>query len=294
MTPGRIHRAASRLLAPFGVPFEAWANTRPLKSAECGNEPRILFILGAPRSGTTLLFQSITHALAVSFPNHIAALFPTAPSFGLWLGEAISRRRPHRSFQSVHGYSTGDGLRGPNEWEQFIRYRVWDAVTTRHGTADAIDVLQKVATVSSLRTQMPLCVKNLNAVLRLEALSHAFPQSKFLAIERDDEEVVRSILKAKRREKKPANVPWYISPPELIGVDFACEEDLTIAQVNAIMNRISQAELELPPTRIMRTQYCDLCENPHSVVSEIRDWLDWDIESREGAALPASFCRSGG
>jgi hypothetical protein len=288
MRPNQYHRLAARMTIPFG-PALNWLYDRVVASrSDAGHRQPIVFILGAPRSGTTITYQCITHALDVSFPSHLGALFPSAPAFGLWLSERLHRRAgPHRSFRSLHGYSLGDGLRGPNEWDTFFRRFIFPSINKKHASSVLPDEWKTVTGYIDAIVKRPLVLKILNVALYLDTIVDWFPSARFLIVHRPLKETARSIYLAKRREKKAADELWYVRPPALLGRTFSNEFEQIVVQINQIYDTIECTRLRLSPMRFLDLELLALCERPEAEVARIRHWLGADARVRAGSHLPA-------
>ena len=72
----------------------------------------ILLVAGPPRSGTTLVAQTLINRLDVAYPNNLTALFPRSPVLSNALLRRLVRPRPG-SYNAFYGKSTG--LAGAND-----------------------------------------------------------------------------------------------------------------------------------------------------------------------------------
>jgi len=285
LRPGQAHRLATALLRPIASVFElaelvctckaedsAWTDSYP-----------IVFIVGAPRSGTTIVYQCLSHALDVYFPNHLCSLFPRSPLLAL-LASSVLQRKPHRSFRSIHGFSLSSGLRGPNEWETFFRYDVHARLRSGWNPHPRLERL--VRGLARWGTK-PLIVKTLNASLLIEPLAACLPHAKFLWVDRPPLASARSIYRAKRAEKTPSSEVWYVSPSAVRGKRFENEASQIAAQVRAIREAILAAFLTLPSQRKEATNYCTFCGDPHGETVRIGKWIHSDFRIRAGSQLPS-------
>jgi len=243
--------------------------------------PSLVFIVGAPRSGTSIAFQYITQRLNVSFPTHFCALFPQAPALSLVLSDALFRR-PHRCLRSIHGFSIGDGLRGPNEWETLFRDRVCKRLRQGRNLAPEFD---RLLWGIDLWIDRPVIVKALNVSLSIGSFAQIVPRSKFLWVDRDPLSVARSIYRAKRREGKMASQIWYVSNDALESMTFGSEAEQIASQVTLIRDSIASSFEMLPDNRRERLSYHDLCTHPERQIEKVAKWLGSHITLRSGEQL---------
>ena len=286
MRPGQRLRVTAGLTRPFSPVLSTIAKRACTFDQRTEATQPVVFIVGPPRSGTTLLYQALTHALDVEYPCHLTALFPNAPLFGLWLGRTLTTRRAHRSFESLHGFGLGDGLRGPNEWEMYFRRTVFERLRANVKDKRVADSLAVLSAFVAGHSKKPLIVKTLNAVLYIDALVDALPSARFIAIKRDIRSTARSIYIASRREKEGKADLWYVIPAELKGLQFENEFAQIIAQIRAIRRRIDDAKNKYGADRVIEFTYQDLCSEPPKIVVQVKTWLGSCVRYRPDANLP--------
>ena len=93
----------------------------------------LIYIVGAPRSGTTLLSQVVSRFLDVGYINNLIARFWRRPSVGIHLSRLVlgGGGREQIAFESEHG--TTPGAAGPHEFGYFWRHWLQlDAQPTHH------------------------------------------------------------------------------------------------------------------------------------------------------------------
>ena len=183
-----------------------------------------VFIIGAPRTGSTILYQTLTNLYDVLYLDNLVCSFHRNLLFGFQLSNIFFGSKPHNNFQANHGST--DGWHSPSECGQF--WYKW--LPKDHHFIDYDEITQKM--VSELRLEIsaiincfdkPLVFKNLNAGQRLRLITECFPEAKFLFITRDPLQTAQSILKSKREIGIADNSFWSIMPPnvsELKGLDW--------------------------------------------------------------------------
>jgi len=90
----------------------------------------IIFIVGAQRSGTTLLMQLMTSFFKLSYPNNFIARYWNVPFIGAVLYNSLSRNLNKKNNIDLHsdlGYTSG--LEGPHEfgyfWKKWFPWESW-------------------------------------------------------------------------------------------------------------------------------------------------------------------------
>ena len=85
-----------------------------------------VFIIGAPRTGSTFLYQSITNSLDVAYIDNLVELFYDSFCAGFFISKALYGNKPHNNFVSYHGNTRRlGGLHAPSEcgafWYRWLR-----------------------------------------------------------------------------------------------------------------------------------------------------------------------------
>ena len=82
----------------------------------------LVYIVGVPRSGTTLLSQMLCGYLPVGYINNLIARFWLKPSVGIRLSKTVlgEEARRHITLRSTHG--TTEGASSPHEFGYFWRH----------------------------------------------------------------------------------------------------------------------------------------------------------------------------
>lgn len=209
----KITNLSLKLLSPITSigekqKLEQYSQTNPKHSP--------IFIIGAPRTGSTILYQSLTNYFNVSYIDNLSCLFHRNLFFGMYLSNKIYKDKPHNCFNSVHGdtWKTG-GQHAPSECGQFW-YR-W--LPTDHHFIDYDEIADDM--VEDIRKNIfailnyydrPFVFKNLNAGQRLRLIHKVYPGSKFIWIRRDPVDTINSILKIRQKLNIPTNEWWSIKP----------------------------------------------------------------------------------
>lgn len=243
-----------------------------------------VFIVGAPRTGSTILYQSLTNFYRVAYIDNLACRWNRFLRFGMWLSKFFYGRTPHDSFKANYGSTEDAGLHGPSECGGFW-YR-WLPVD-RH-FIDYHDITKEM--VSEIRDEvigsskvfgMPLLFKNLNAGQRLRLIKQAFPGARIIFIRRDPRFVVRSIMKARSKNGVKKGDWWSIMPPNFKELLKLPELDMSVAQVFYLEAQI-EIDLKLfPQENVREVHYQDLSD---SCIKGLGDWIG--LEERDGGSLP--------
>ncbi len=188
--------AAGIAAAPLDLVFSPWEKRLVASAASTGPacHPLIL-VCGPPRSGTTVVYQTLVNHLPVAYFSNLTALFPRSPL----IAERIFGRFVAPSAAGYHSYyGHTAGLGGTNDalylWDRWLgrdRDRPVQLLTefqrrTMKRFFDAADhVFDK-----------PLVNKNNNLVTTAHLAADALPQARFLCLVRRRRELAQSLYRA--------------------------------------------------------------------------------------------------
>ncbi|RME33422.1 MAG: hypothetical protein D6786_07750 [Gammaproteobacteria bacterium] len=259
-----------------------------------GEAPPPLFILGPPRSGTTLLYQVVTHGLEVGYPGRPFEYLHGMPNLLCRLFPR-SMRDPEPCFRSEYG--SIPGRRAPTE-HPGLWYR-WFPEDPEQGhfvPPDGVDP----STLSAISAQLasmslilglPMVFKNVYLDMVAGVLARLDPPPRFLRIHRDRVEVAESLLRARRRQASPGRW-WSVRPPgyrQWLGRPPWQQVTWQAYMTEELLDR----QLGPCADRCMEVSYDDLCRDPRGLLDQVAGWLAADgYRRRDTAGLPARFPRA--
>ena len=237
----------------------------------------IMYIVGAPRSGTTLLSQLVSKHLEVGYIDNLVARFWLRPAVGIHLSRMCLGRDARRSISLRSSYGTTADLAGPHEFGYFWRH--WlrlDEARTHHLTAAELERVD----VSGLRSQLereilgtfglPVVFKNVICGFQARFLTRVHPQSLFIHITRDPIATSSSILHARQMRFGTPDAWWSLKPAAYDGIRAARTPAEQVAL--QVVHCRREFELELSAdVRAMTVAYESLCSDPNVELQRIRD-----------------------
>lgn len=244
---------------------------------------RPLFILGAPRSGTTLCLQRLAMSGTFSYPSNFISRFWRAPFIGAMIQQMIAD--PDLDFRGelsdIVPMLVGDdselgktsGMVSTNEfwyfWRQFFPGDGDIGVDiSRAKQSDFRLFRDHLAALSSVRN-LPLAMKAMIVNHQVKHLAEALPEGLFVVLNRDPLQNAWSLLKA--RQKMYGNsATWYsFKTPNKEALQHLSPHEQVIGQVLRIRKDLQAALFRIDPKRYIVVDYETLCERPNSVYSQV-------------------------
>lgn len=232
-----------------------------------------VFILGAPRSGSTLLYQILLKAFRFAYFSNLHSTFWGGVSVVEHLAHASERDR-HETYTSAYGDTSG--LFAPSEcphfWYRFFRQDPPHVSLDEVAPKDMQGLRRVLASLMS-KAGRPLLIKNLYCCLRLGPIIHYIPEAVFIIIERDIIDNAHSILEA--RKKRFGNYDsWFsVKPPGYKKLSAFPPHQQVVEQIRAIHRGINDELKNFPDNRIIRIDYESLCTNPEETIDQIKKFF---------------------
>ena len=221
-----------------------------------------IFVIGAPRTGSTLLYQTMIQQLRVSYISNLMGLVPNRmTSIARLSRRAMARPRDLR--ESDYGYVPG--LFSPSEAGAVFR-RWFDRDLPE---ADRVRVRNTFAMLSAI-AEAPVLTKNLMNSLRLPIIHEVLPEARFIHVRRDPLFTAQSLWLARRKHFGNDRKWFSAEPPGFEAVRHKPPAYQVVWQVREIEAGIAQfiAGCSAP---VIVVNYEDLCGNPGSVLRTISE-----------------------
>jgi len=250
-----------------------------------------LIIVGAPRSGSTLLYQLLVQRFDVTYLANRHCAYFGAPS----LVERFGGRKgsPPADFSSKHGLTTGSW--GPSEcgpfWYRFFR-KSPQFVPLAEARDSDLRRLRAAFRALGAAGRRPLVFKNLLCALRLEPIAAALPEARFVVITRDLEEHARSILVARERANGETRSWWSAEPPGWEKLRTLEPAEQSVGQIEAIHATIDAARAQLGHDRFVDITYEELIRDVSATLATVSGFAErHGISLSVRGAVPVSFPR---
>ena len=219
--------------------------------------PAPIFIIGAPRTGSTIFYQAVTNYFDVLYFDNVVAFWFRAIFFGFKRSFSKYGNSPHNCFSSTHGATLGG--HSPSECGEFwYRWLPKDRhFLEKADPAVASAIRREVNEVSSYFGK-PLVFKNLNAGQRLRLIVEAFPDARIVFIRRNPRFVLRSILSARRKLGVTAGRWWSVRPPNFENYLDLPEAEMCAAQIFHIEKQVLEDLALFPKQNVFVVNYDEM------------------------------------
>jgi len=227
-----------------------------------------VFLVGPPRSGSTLSYQVLVNSLNVSY-------LPRLANYSYGLIHLIFRtfkgqlRNPKPIFESDYGRI--EGLLSPSEgfgmWQEWLQLEGGSYHRSKDLSLLTSDLASLQATIGA-----PLLIKCFYLSLSIDWLSRVFPDSRFIFVQR---EFIANCASVRRARDLPRNKHWWsVRPPGFQGHLQESVTDQVVWQVSKIIELINESFEDLESQRYRTISYEGLCEHPNDVVDDLASWLE--------------------
>jgi hypothetical protein len=257
--------------------FLAWLNQTlagPERASYTDRPERFptVHVLGAPRSGTTLVVQLLASELGIGAISNLAAAFWAAPCTGLRLARKLLGGDRRSSFVSDYGRTTG--LHEPHEfgyfWASHLKYRTMSEPASP--ATDPIDWpgLAQVLTHMTEAAGGPLVFKAFMSGFYAEQLVAVLPRTCFVLVVRDPVENALSILEMRDRYSGDRGAWTSVRPREYAWMCTLSPEEQAAGQALACEAAYRRALAKVPAANTRVVDYASLVADPRGALDDLR------------------------
>lgn len=233
-----------------------------------------LFILGLPRTGTTLVYQYIVHRLGVAYFTNGCGRYHRSPCLVTRIQRALHGEYVS-DFESEYGKV--EGPVAPREagsvWARFFGYEPYvEAGDVAPGDRETLR--RTVRCVERTFDGAPFVNKNVKHMLRIPALADVFPRGRFLVVERSRSDAALSVLRGRYRRVGDPERWWSVRPPDYEEIRRLGPVEQVARQLDSLERKLDADLRGLAPDRVLRCRYEAFCRDPEEVARVVRNALD--------------------
>ena len=232
-----------------------------------------VFILGAPRCGSTLACQVLLDAFDFGYLSNLHALCYGMPELVERVACPGRWRRPNCR---VSEYGRTEGWSGPSECGNFW-YRFFPRTQSAKRLAPLpprkLRALRRAVAGFVRSCGRPVLFKNLFCSIRIPQLAQALPEALFLVVHRDEIDVGHSLLEGRQRLFGDYRSWLGVLPPGGEALSELPAHAQVIEQVRGIYALIDRERCRVGPDRFFDVRYERFCDRPNEVLDELEDFF---------------------
>ena len=259
-------------------------------SLNSARAPRpLILICGPPRSGTTVVCQSLVNHLPVGYFSNLTSLFPRSPLSAMQLFGRLVRTGPS-GYDSYYGHTRGLG--GVNDalylWDRWLGPdRDRPAVLL---TPPQQREMQRFFAACDRRFGQAIVNKNNNLIASAHLVAECLPQARFVCLQRDPHALARSLYRARKDIHGAADVAYGLAGTSETTV--ATNPVLSVCEQVRYYQRLTQQQQErIGPDRFWTVAYEDFCRDPAALLRRVATKILGDPALVHGQ-VPTSFPQS--
>ena len=231
-----------------------------------------VFIIGPPRSGTTVLYQLLCKHFNFGYTNNFVADWYNIPITATRLYNIFSSQTS--SIELTSNYGKSSNLYGPNEFGKFW-YR-WFSKT--HELKDNYPLIEnklrlEIAGLTKIH-QKPMLFKNVINSMRINVLSQIFDNSIFIVLNRENLDIAQSILNARIELYNNKNHSWSVITSALQTDPEIPYYKQIVHQIRGVTSNINLARKNIGDNKFIFVDYKELCNNTDQVLKSIHSQLN--------------------
>ena len=243
----------------------------------------IVLVVGPPRAGTTLVYQTLAHHLPFSFFNNLSSLFPRSP---ITACKAFNRFLPSGELNADSYYGNTVELGAPNDG-----FHVWNRWLgeDRYHPPSHLSVQQQASMRSFFNAwnhqfDRPFLNKNNRNMMCLELLDSTLDNVTFIVVKRDPFYVAQSLLKAREDVQGDRSIGWGAGADDGQLNPAASPLEQVADQTRRLYEQLEMSERRVPAASVVDVQYEQFCRDPTSFVCMIRERV-WGAQATSDHTL---------
>jgi len=247
----------------------------------------LIFVMGAHRSGSTLMMQWLANMGSFAYPTNMMSRFYKAPIIAskiqmLLTDEQYNYRNEIRDFNSSIDFSSENGkTRGalaPNEfwyfWRRFLPFKELDYLSSEE-LMEKVDIATLKSEFAGITNvfQKPFALKAMILNYNIDFLDKLFPNAIFIHVKRDPLTNIESALKARERQLGSIDEWYSFKFPEYHELKNLNPYEQVAGQIYYINKAVESGLENIAEHKKMVVPYEDFCANPEKFYNELFEKL---------------------
>ncbi len=247
----------------------------------------VIFIMGAMRSGSTLLMQWLASTGLFAYPSNMMSRFYETPIIGskiqrLLTDPAYNFRNEIMDFQTDISFDSNNGKTvgalSPNEfwyfWRRFLPDDLRGYSNERLAGYVDIQTMRRELWGTAQVFDKPMALKGMICNYHIPFLNMVFPKALFICLKRDLGRHTKSVLEARKRQFGTYDEWYSFRIPEYDELIQISDPEMQVKkQIMCINYAIAEGLQEVPEQKKIQIEYESFCENPKNLFCEIQDKL---------------------
>jgi len=228
-----------------------------------------LFVCGAPRSGTTVVVQTLIKHLPVFYFNNLTSLFPRSPiTANKLFGRMLPDNQQELPLESFYGRTTR--LSCPNDalyiWDRWVGLDR-KKIPTAFAPATQVELARFFSAIEAYSGK-PLVAKNNNLNTYAHLVAPVLPHAYFICLDRDPLYLAQSLFLARKFINGDEHLPYGIQGP-VSKKDDPMEDICQQALFHQALNKRQQERIGAD--RFIILPYEDFCSRPAYWVAKVAE-----------------------
>lgn len=278
------------------------ANSHVLHRLDCAMAPPEhagfryppVFVIGAPRCGSTLIFQVLTDAFDIGYLSNTHCRFFGAPALAERLLRPVANK-PASDYRSEHG-NTRQGFAPSECWQWWYRFFPRDPVyTASDADQTAMRCFRRSLLALTVAFDKPVAFKNLYAGMRLRAITKHVPEALFVVVQRNELDNAASLLKARMQVHGNYDSWFSVPPPGVESLRSLPAAEQVVRQIRSIHETIEHDLQHTAGHKVLKMDYEEWCTDVHEGLRKFASFLAVNgVTVRHTRQVPSTFERAPG
>lgn len=243
-----------------------------------------IFIVGAPRSGTTIFNQAFTYCFDVGFVDNLAARFFWNPALGVRIRQSLGYEKKWMG-KSMFGQT--DEISEPHEFGQFWRESLnYDDMVQKEYAPNMLSLVSDLDMISS-EFGKPVVYKAFLLAWHLSYFHNKFaPNSKWIFIERNLLDNAVSVAGLRRSRGGLGDVQ---SMMPISAQHVAEPYEQIVRQVRGVNHWIETELDKIPDGNSIVIKYEDFVADPDCVFHKVSNFLAYEFDRSKLSEIKPSL-----